>query len=120
MSSQVNLNQSASAILDGSGNATVKLGPIAAREWWQPQVVSVRTNQAPGAITNEAACRIFCGPDTSPQNYSCGTLSGSTGDSSDNVTGQEIYVGQYVWAQWTGGDPGAQAWLIVSGTKNLA
>lgn len=120
MSTQVNLSQSASAILDGSGGATVKLGPIAAREWWQPQVVSVRTNQAPDAITSEAACRIFCGSDTSPQNYSCGTLSGSTGDSSDNVTGQEIYVGQYVWAVWTGGDPGAQAWLNISGTKNLS
>lgn len=116
-----NLNQSAPAVtLDADGNGTTRIGPVSAREWWSPAVVSVRTNQAIADITSEAACRIFCGSDTSEQNYVDGTLSGSTGDSTGNVAGQEIQVGQYIWAQWTGGDPGAQAWLNVSGTKNLA
>lgn len=117
---QVALSQSAPAVtLDASGNGQTRIGPVSAREWWAPAVASVRTNQEIADITSEAACRIFCGADTSPQNYVDGTLSGSTGDSTGNVAGQEIRVGQYVWAVWTGGDPGAQAWLNVSGVKNL-
>jgi hypothetical protein len=116
----VNLSQSAVATLDGSGNGTARLGPVSSRETWKPQVASVKTNQVPGTITSEAQCRIYAGPDTSDAYFVDGTLSGSTGDSTANVAGQEISCGEYVWAVWTGGDPGAQGRLNVQGDKILA
>lgn len=111
------LNQTAVVTLNGSGNGTAKIGPIGMREHWSPTVVSVKTNQA--SITNEAACKIYAGPDTSDSNFVGGTLSGSTGDSTDNITGQQVDCGEYVFAVWTGGDAGAQGTLNVSGTKTL-
>lgn len=116
----VTLNQSAVVTLDGSGNGRAQLGPVNQRESWQPAVVSVKTNQAPAAVVNQAQCSIYCGPDTSDSNFVDGTLSGSTGDSTSNVGGQAVNCGEYVFAVWTGGDPGAQGRVIVSGTKQLA
>jgi hypothetical protein len=110
---------SAVVTLDANGNGTALIGPINARESWQPQVVSVKTNQAPGTVINEAQCRIFCGADTSDPNYVGGTLSGSTGDSTGNISAT-VYCGQYVFAVWSGGDAGAQGRMNVTGTKQLA
>lgn len=118
MSVTVPLNQSAAVTLNSSGNGTAKLGPVSLRESWTPEVVSVSTNQAPGTVTNEAQCQVFLGEDTSQPNYVGGTLSGSTGDSTDNVTGP-VTCGQYIFAVWTGGDKGAQGQLNVLGTKDI-
>src|SRR5208282_3431982 len=114
------LNQSAVVTLNGAGNGTAQLGPLNAREKWLPQVVSVKTNQAAGTIVKEAQCKIYAGPDTSDPNFVDGTLSGSTGDSTGNVAGQEIDCGEYVFAVWAGGDAGAQGRVNVQGTKVIA
>jgi hypothetical protein len=114
------LNQSAVVTLNGAGNGTAQLGPVNGRETWQPQVVAVKTNQAPASIVNEAQCKIYCGADASDPNFVDGTLSGSTGDSSSNVGGQEVDCGEYIFAVWTGGDAGAQGRLNVQGVKVIA
>jgi hypothetical protein len=116
----VPLNQSAVITLNGSGVGTAQLGPVSARETWYPLVVSVKTNQAPGAIVNEAQCKIYAGADTSDSNYVDGTLSGSTGDSTGNVAGQEVDCGEYVFAVWSGGDAGVQGRLNVQGSKVIS
>lgn len=116
----VTLYQSATVTLNGAGAGTAQLGPVNVRESWAPLVVSVKTNQTAATIVNEAQCKIFVGPDTSDSNYVDGTLSGSTGDSTSNVTGQVVDVGEYVFAVWSGGDAGAQGRVIVSGTKTLS
>lgn len=101
--------------LDGSGNGTAKVGPVGAREVWSPSsaAVSVATNAA------EAACKIYVGDSPIPGNFVDGTLSGSTGDSTDRVAGSQVALGSWVWAVWAGGDPGAIATLNVSGTKTV-
>jgi hypothetical protein len=116
----VTLNQSAVVTLNGAGAGTAQLGPISPREMWQPAVVSVKTNQLPAAIVNQAQCLIYCGADATDPNFVDGTLSGSTGDSSSNVAGQEIDCGEYIFAVWTGGDPGAQGRVNVQGSKVIA
>ena len=116
----VPLNQSAVVTFNAQGAGTAQLGPRNQRESWTPAVISVKTNQAPGSIVNEAQCRIYCGADTSDPNFVDGTLSGSTGDSTANASGQIIRCGQQVFAVWTGGDAGAQGRVNVSGTKQLA
>jgi hypothetical protein len=116
----VTLNQSAVVTLNGAGNGTAQLGPVSHRETWQPLDVKVKTNQAPAAIVNEAQCKIYIGPDASDPFFAGGTLSGSTGDDTANVAGQVVSCGEYVFAVWTGGDPGAQGRVSVSGTKVIA
>jgi hypothetical protein len=116
----VNLNHSAVVTLDVNGNGTAQLGPISPREMWQPSVVSVKTNQTAATIVNEAICKVYVGSDTSDPNYVDGTLSGSTGDSTTNVAGQEVDCGEYVFAVWSGGDAGAQGRVNVQGTKVIS
>jgi len=111
------LNQSAVVTLNGAGNGTAQLGPLNGREHWQPASIAVKTNQA--AIVNEAQCKVYIGADASDPNFTGGTLSGSTGDSTSDCAGQVIDCGEYVFAVWTGGDPGAQARVNVQGTKTL-
>ena len=105
----------ATITLDGSGNGTAKVGPLTARENWQPQIasVSVATNAA------EAACKVYVGPAATAAYFLDGTLSGSTGDSTDRVSAAPCPHGYWVWAVWAGGDPGAVATLRVTGTKEL-
>lgn len=112
---RVRLNETAVIILNGSGAGTAKVGPLSAREIWYPTVASVKANTLP---TNEAQCQIFKGEDSSQSNYVDGTFSGSSGDSSQNVTG-EMRLGNWIWAVWTGGDANVQAILTVSGEKEV-
>lgn len=103
------LCESAEITLDASGNGAAFLGPQDADETWFPAKVSVRANSA----TSEAQCRTYA-----DGRYVDGTRSGSSGDSSDEIDGRIISHGEYVWAVWTGGDAGAQAFLEISGTAD--
>lgn len=106
------LNENGSVTLDGSGNGTLKMVPWGGSVTWRPASVSVKvaTNAA------EAACRIYIGPTASDAYFVDGTLSGSTGDSTDRVSGYSIDThGSALWAVWEGGDPGAVATMSVSG-----
>lgn len=105
----------ATVALDGSGNGTAKIGPTGARETWNAAVasVSVSTN------TLEAACRIFVGDQPTANNYVDGTLSGSTGDSTDRVNARQLRLGDFIWAVWTGGDSGSVATLNITGTRDV-
>lgn len=110
---QLPLNETLSVVLDGSGDGYVRFTPRG--EKWYPTLVSVKVSTQ----TAEAQCRIFAGPASTDDNYVDGTLSGSTGDSTDRVTGYVIAAGQtpYVFAVWSGGDAGAQATAVLNGTK---
>jgi hypothetical protein len=115
---QLNLTQRGQTVLDGSGNGTVQLSPDGPQEHWYLTLASVKVAQP---VTNEAQCRIYAGPSTDDLYFVDGTLSGSTGDSTDRVTGIEISRTQvpYIWAVWSGGDPGQTASLAVNGQKEI-
>lgn len=108
---------SASVTLDSSGNGTAQAGPSFPGESWLPGVVSV--GSAESSVTNEATCKIFIGPSPAQNFYVDGTLSGSTGDSTANVTGQAVFPGNYIFAVWSGGDAGARATMNIQGTRNV-
>lgn len=112
----VPLNVTVPVTLSGAGAGTARIGPRNAREIWTPALASVGTSQA--SVTNEAQCKVYQGEAPTQDHYVDGTLSGSTGDSTDHVYGP-LYTGQYVWAVWTGGDAGAPAYLNVTGTKTI-
>lgn len=111
----VPLNESQPVKLDGSGNGTVKLGPRSHGETWHPEVASVKVSTA----TAEAACKIYLGHTATDDNFLDGTFSGSSGDSTDRVSGNPLWLGNYIFAVWSGGDAGATATLSVIGTREI-
>jgi hypothetical protein len=108
------LNVSAEVVLDGTGSGTASVGPSASGETWAVSSVGVHAS----TNTAEATARVYAGADASPRYFCDGTTWGSTGDSTGNVAGT-IAVGSQVWAVWTGGDPGATAYLTVTGTRQV-
>lgn len=108
------LNASAQVTLDASGNGTASVGPTAQGETWTAGFVAgvhCSTN------VNEATMRLYCGGGVSPGYYVGGTTFGSTGDSSSDTP--QMQVGQNVFAVWSGGDPGATAYLSINGTRQV-
>lgn len=113
---QADLTESATITLDGSGNGTLRMRPAGGGETWTAALVSVKCSTA----VSEATCRLFAGPSASDIYYVAGTLSGSTGDSTDQLASYSIDThGTSLWAVWSGGDPGTVATMIVSGTRTV-
>jgi hypothetical protein len=113
--SRVLLDVSATIYLNGAGTATLKLGPLTAREVWYPVNVHVNANSNP---VSEATCIISVG-DSNTRSFRDATFTGSSGDSTDKVNADRIKAGEYIWATWTGGDAGVQATLSVTGNKDI-
>lgn len=113
----VPLNESIPVTLDINGNGTAQLGPDEPAAIWRPTTVHVTVN----TNVNEASANIYAGPSTSQQYFVDSTQTASSGDSSDRITGKVISRTQlrYVWAVFTGGDPGSTAVLNVTGTKDI-
>lgn len=102
--------------LDGFGAGTAKVGPIGQREApWIVKSASIKANSDP---TNEATCQVFSGNDTSQSNFRDNSFSGSSGDATDKVAGV-LQMNQFVFAVWSGGDPGVQATLTVVVEKSI-
>ncbi len=110
----VPLSTWATVTLDGSGNGTAKVGPTSLREVWTVAAAAVKVATAAA----EAQCSIYGGPDTSAPNFVDLSFTGSSGDSTANF-GAPIIAGSYVFAVWAGGDPGAVATLVVTGSKAI-
>jgi len=112
---KVPLRASVPIMLDGLGNGTGKVGPLSARETWYPDNVHISVSTS----VLESRCSIFVGRDTTQPSFRDESILGSSGDSSGAVSADELVVGDYVWAVWTGGDANAQAVLTVTGIKNV-
>lgn len=102
------------AVLNGSGAATIQLGPAHVNEQWAPSLASVWCSA--NVTTGACQCQIYA-PDLS--RFIDGTFSGDTGDSTDNFGGISLWPGQYVYAVFTGGVPGALANLRIQGQKTV-
>lgn len=105
--------RSASVVLNGSGGGTAAVGPSITDEVWTVAVAAV------SASTNvsEATCKTYAGS-TTAGGFVDGTTWGSTGDSTSSFSAP-VYSGQQVFAVWTGGDAGAIATLVVTGTRQV-
>jgi hypothetical protein len=109
---QAPLNENGTVTLDGSGGGTLKMVPWGGGVTWLPSAVSVKASSS----TKEASCKIYIGPSVTDQYFVDGTLSGSTGDSTDRVNGYQVDThGSTLWAVWAGGDAGAAATMQING-----
>lgn len=112
---RTSLRETVVGTLDGSGNGTLKAGPLTAREMWHPDKAAVSANANP---TNEAVCVVSVG-DVNTRAFRDNTFTGSSGDSTDTIGSDTLRRGEFVWAQWTGGDAGQQMRLTVTGEKEI-
>lgn len=110
MSRQLPLNTMVTTVLDGDGNGSIGTGPLSPGETWTLGAVAFRCS----SNNAEATCLTFVGG-----NFAGGSTFGSTGDSGQAAAGSVIGVGTVVEAQWSGGDPGAIAYLTVTGQKTV-
>lgn len=108
------LSESASVILNGSGNGTASVGPRSPGETWYPTGTSLRVSTA----VNSPDCSTYAGSTATADNFVDGTYTGEL-NASDAITGQVLRLGQKVFCVWTGGDAGAQATVTVTGTKDI-
>jgi hypothetical protein len=108
------LNAKAYVTLDGTGAGTAYTGPQSPGEIWSDLTVSV------SVVTNvsEAQCLVYAGAAATPGYFKDGTLFGSTGNSTGNAG--PVRVGGNVFAVWSGGDAGALATMVITGTRQVA
>ena len=112
----VPLSEFAAVTLDGAGNGTAKTGPRAHGITWRPATASIKmTGPAPAGV---ATVYLYAGSSPTDDNFIDSTYDVSN-DSTDRVNGQQIVLGQYVYAVWSGGTPGATATLTVNGTQEV-
>lgn len=116
MTAQVPLSDFVQITLDGSGGGTARLGPRAHGQVWKPTVASIKmAGPTPAGL---ATCFVYAGGYVGDANFVDSTYDVNN-DSTDRVTGQALALGQYVFAVWSGGNPGALATLTVNGTKEI-
>lgn len=113
----VPLNESVPVTLDINGNGTAQLGPDEPSAIWRPTLVHVSVN----TNVSEAEASIYAGQAPVQQWFVDASQTASSGDASDRITGKVISRTQlpYIWAVFSGGDPGATAVLNVTGTKDI-
>lgn len=113
----VSLSDFGTVTLDAAGNGTARIGPTAHGVVWRPDVASIRmTGAIPAGL---ATCFVYAGSTATDDNFVDSTYD-VTSASTGNVTGQELRLGQYVFAKWSGGNPGALATVTVSGAKEIS
>lgn len=104
-----------SVILDANGYGVITLTPHGTQ--WEIDSMRVFVTPLSGnPQTFEATVNVYQGF-LSLGNAVDGTSSGSTGDTSDTV--HYLDDGQSLIVEWTGGDPGAQATVVVRGWRYL-
>jgi hypothetical protein len=106
--------QYGTVILDSSGNGTAQVGPSRVREHWQVSGAAVRVSTQ----NSQAACALSVGSSPDNSTFVGNTITGSSGDTC-GLAGIDIQPGQYVFAVWTGGDPGATGYVTVFGTYSI-
>lgn len=94
------------------------MNPDGSHEYWLPVSASVKVA---GPVTKEATCTLYIGPTIADLYIVDATFTGSSGNISDGVAGYTIgrLSDPYIFAVWAGGDPGHQATLRLTGTKEF-
>lgn len=97
--------------LDGSGNGRCAVSPPAGTKW-SLRLATLATTTA----TKHPQGQLYRGSPSGPLQLVDSTFTGDSA-SSAKVGGALYYPGQWLWAVWTGGDPGATATLQAFGQQ---
>jgi hypothetical protein len=117
----VPLAETASGILDGSGNGAVFLGPGFGQIWNPSSVSVIAAGGIPttGTPANPATCTIMVGSNQSGAVFVDATYQ-VTGAASSLISGQVINVGQYIFVVFANCIPGSAVAVTVNGTFSFA
>lgn len=105
------VSPSANVVLDGSGNGQCAIYPPSGTKW----ALRLATLSIPNAIKHPQAF-LYRGSPSGPLQLVDSTITGDAA-SSAKVGGAVYYPGQWLWAVWKGGDPGAIATLQAFGQQ---
>lgn len=105
------LEISAKVTLNASGVGFVTLGPQVGNMW-----LPTETRVDSTSINNIPYCLISIGNVNTPLRNIDQTYQ-AYNDTSSKISGQQIYPGFVVWAQFKNGDPGADATLTIHGIE---
>lgn len=94
--------------MNGSGVATVTLGPGGSHEGWE--VLSIAVLLTPSTSVGEA--RVYLGPSVSDASFLEGTYDGAR-DTSPQSPPLVLDPGESITVQWTGATPAARATVNV-------
>jgi len=113
---QIGNEGNAQGVLNGSGAGQLSVGPSGIGNAWYPVSIFVGTGTGIGGITADTSqCVVYTGPLALPQ-YALQVLDPGTG-----LLGSlpaSVVPGQYVFAIWSGGNPGDTITLNVNGSQD--
>jgi len=101
-------------VFPASGAVQAVCGPQVSGDTWSLDQCSVSTSV--GQL-DAAQCVVFAGPQPLPQFQLAPSLSG--GGQQFGLGGVAVPFGWFIYALWTGGTPGATAYLRVTGVKTV-
>ena len=113
MGTRLILDEGFQTTLDGSGNATIIVGPRNALQTWYPNRISVNVT----SNVKEPVFKYYRGTTVGNVNYIDGTYTGS--NDSSQVLGIVLHPGESLLCQWTGGDVGAIATVTLGGEMEV-
>lgn len=118
----LNLYETASVTLNGSGAGTARLSPFGPRQGgltWDLSSVTVSVTFAGSAPVNESAARLYLSYGIQSAQASDLVAQSGTGSSGDTCAmSQTIRPGDWLTVAWSGGDAGQIATFVVAGTIN--
>jgi len=100
--------------LAGAAVAQAQIGPSGLGQSWALDQCYLSTSI--GQL-DTSQCTVYVGPLALPTYAVTGSLQG--GSSQFGLGGLGLADGWFVWALWTGGTPGAQAYLRATGAKTV-
>jgi hypothetical protein len=101
-------------IFSAAGTAKAVAGPGSSGEVWQLDQCSLSTS---AGQLDASQCVVYSGALPLAQYAVTGSLAG--GQSQFGLGGISVPFGWFVWALWSGGVPGAVAYLRVTGSKSV-
>ena len=102
------------ATVNGSGSATVTVGPHGLGTRWYPKKGDINTTSGPN---DASTCQVFIGPAASAMDTLGAGQSYAGGGDTFGLSGEMLQPGEFVTAVWTGGNPGDVATLRVTGSQ---
>lgn len=102
------------AIVNGSGAATVTVGPTGLGTRWYPKKGDINTTSG---ANDASTCQVFIGPATVATDTLGAGQSYAGGGDTFGLAGEMLQPGEFVTAVWTGGNPGDTATLRVTGNQ---
>jgi hypothetical protein len=104
----------APAVFAAGGTARALCGPSGLGQSWSLDQCYLSTS---AGLLDPAVCSVYAGPQPVQEMLVAGSLQG--GGSQFGLGGIGIPAGWFVWALWSGGQPGAVARLRVTGSKTV-